>query len=46
MIILNNDVNTGEQICLDSNNNKYKKSFSFDKDIRQKRYEFLKITEL
>ena len=46
MTILNNDINIGKKLNTINKFKNLKKSLSIDKEIRKKRYEFLKITEL
>ena len=46
MTILNNDINIDKKLNTINKFKNLKKSLSIDKEIRKKRYEFLKITEL
>ena len=46
MTILNNDINIGKKLNTINRFKNLKKSLSNEKEIRKKRYEFLKITEL
>ena len=46
MTILNNDLNIGKKVNTINKYKNLKKSLSLEKEIRKKRYEFLKITEL
>ena len=46
MTILNNDINIGKKLNTINKLKNLKKTLSIEKEIRKKRYEFLKITEL
>ena len=47
MTILNNEINISKKFnVIDSLKKSHKKPISLEREIRKKRYEFLKITEL